>query len=362
MRNIKYLLLLFGLMAGSFPAWSQGGGGRQMEEEPPYQPPKNIKTSFFRKALSQVNIGLSTGYGYTLYQQDLSGYSLFRQKNEYFLVPENEINFGRVNRSFTQWLNDPQDRSNVIPTEQDMTLIGNDTTHLDLSGAGQSLPLNLSLHFNLFDRLKMGGGVSAELFSIRDLKFDGWNEVPAPYRSNVNSALMLRYYGSLGARVSRWYFWDFTVDAQIGKKKFISQFNQDLISDGLYYNAGLLIERHFSEYFRFTLRPSVEWSSYDMNLPATEKYVTTQTPAFYIQAGINFNFPRLPRCPINPCHAQLEHVHSGKEYRGQPFYRWQNPKYGQNHPELMRNKKRKKDDTEQRTSYKKKRKKRFFLW
>lgn len=166
----------------------------------------------------------------------------------------------------------------------------------------------------------------------------------------------------LGYRFTRWYFWDFTADAQIGKKNFVTQFDKGQMSGGMYYNLGCLIEHHYSEYFRLTLRPSVEWSSYNMNLPEANTTLTTQNPAFYLQAGISFNYPRLPRCPINGCHAQLEHVHQGKEYRGQPVYRWQNPKYGQNHPELMRNKKRNKDDTQQRLQYKKKKRRRFLFW
>ena len=360
MRIYNWFLLLLFLCLGGFPAWSQGGG-RQMREDAPYQPPKEVKNSFFRRALSKVNLGISTGYGYTLYRQPLTGYSVFRQNENHYLVPDDELTYGRVNRNYSQWLNDPQEGANVIPNERDIAVTG-DTTQLSLAGSGQSLPLHLNLDVKIMDRFRVGGGVAAEVFSIRDLHFGEWNEVLGPYPSNVNSALMLRYYGSFGARVSRWYFWDFTADLQIGKKNFISQFNQDLLSDGFYYNGGLLIERHFSEYFRFTLRPSVEWSSYNMDLTAAEQAVTTNTPAFYLQAGISINYPRLPRCPISGCQAQLEHVHGGKEYRGQPVHRWQNPKYGQNHPELMRNKKRNKDDTEQRQQYKKKRRKRFFLW
>lgn len=333
-----------------------------MREDPPIPPTPEVKNSFFRQALSKLNIGFSTGYGYTIYKQNLSGYSVFRQGETHFLVPKSSISYGRVNRSFTQWLNDPQDQSNVLPREDNVTVTG-DTAQLGLFGSGQSLPLNFNLSVNLIDRFKLGGGVSAEIFSIRDLDFTGENEKLGSYLSDVNSAIMLRYYGSLAMRVSRWYFWDFSADLQVGKKNYLTQFNKAQLSDGYFYNLGFLVERHFSEYFRLTLRPSAEWSSYKMNLAGAEQSVTTQTPAFYLQAGISFNIPRLSRCPMSGCQTQLEHVHSGKEFRGQPIYRWQNPKYGQNHPELMRNKKRKKEDTEQRLQYKKKKKrKRFLFW
>lgn len=361
MRHFNRFLFLFLLCTGSFAALAQGGEGRQMQEDPPYQPPKNVKTSFFRKALSKVNFGLSTGYGYSLYRQNLSGYSVFSRSDAYYLVPENQISYGRVNLNYEQWLNDPLESRGVVPVEGVLAVTG-DTINLGLKGSGSNLPFHFNLSVDLAERYKIGGGIGAEFYSIGDMRLSGWEEAPAPYKSGVKTAIMLRYYGSFAARASRWYFWDFSPELQVGQKKFITQYNQDLISGGFFYNGGLLIERHFSEYFRLTIRPSAEWSSYNMNLEAADRSLTTNTPSFYLQAGISFNFPRLPSCPVNPCQAQLEHVHGGKEYRGQPIYRWQNPKYGQNHPELMRNKKRKKDDTEQRLQHKKKRRRKFFLW
>ena len=361
MQKLTSLLLLCFLLTGSFYAKAQQGRGRQMQEAPPFQGPKEVKRSGFRQALSKVNVGISLGYGQTYYRQDLSGYSVFLKNGTHYLVPESNITFGRVNRSYTNWLSAPKDRSDVIPLDTDLAISG-DTAQLGLSGYGTSLPLNLNFHFNLADRFKVGGGVTAELHSIKDLEFDQWGELLGTYNSNVNSAFMLRYYGMFGVRVTRWYYWDFSADTQIGKKNFVSQFDKSQISDGFYYNFGCLIEHHYSEYFRLTLRPSLEWSSYNINLEAAGKTITTNSPAFFFQAGISLNYPRLPRCPINACHAQLEHVHQGKEFRGQPIYRWQNPKYGQNDPELMRNKKRDKDDSQQRLKYKKKKRKRFFLW
>lgn len=360
MQKLPFFLLLTYLFTGSLSVWAQRPGERRMEEEPPLKQSSDAKRSFFRQAISHVNIGLSTGYGYTLYRQNLEGRSVFVQNGTHFLVPDERIEPGFVNRSYSSWLNDPQNQA-VIP-KQDNKMVTGDTAHLGLNGHGRNIPLNLSLHVNLIDRFKVGAGFSGEIFSIDELNYTQAGELLGTYASEVHNAFMIRYYGLLGVRVSRWYFWDFSVDAQIGKKKYISQFNQGFMSGGFYYNAGLFMEHHLSEYFRITLRPSAEWSAYNMNLPEVGAAIKTQNPAFYLQAGISFNYPALPRCPINRCHIQLEHVHFGKEYRGQPLPRWQNPKYGQNHPELMRNKKRRKEDTEQRLQYKKKKRKKFFFW
>lgn len=358
MRNLFFLFLILII---SYPeARAQGSERRMMEEAPPFQPKQEVKRSIFRQALNKLTLGISTGYGHTFYHQELEGYSVVRRGDSHLLIPSTNVQVGGVNGAYSNWLTDPQRRPEIIKPED--VVVSGDTASLSLSGYGQSLPLNLSLHINLMERIKIGGGISGELHRISPLTFKPWEEVLGRYETDVNSALMLRYYGFFGVRAGRWYFWDFTPDVQVGKKKFLGQFNQDLYSDGVYYNFGCLIEHHYSEYFRLTLRPSAEWSSYTMQLSSGEQTMTTQTPAFYLQAGISLNYPRLPRCPINQCHIQMEHVHFGKEYRGQPITRWQNPKYGQNHPELMRNKKRRREDTEQKLQYKKKKRKKFIFW
>lgn len=359
MRKTFFLFLL--LLGIAVPeAWAQGGEQRMMEDPPPFQPPKEVKRSFIRQALNKLTLGISTGYGHTFYRQELDGYSVVKRGDTHLLIPRSSINVGAVNTVYTNWITNPQERPEII--RPDEIMVSGDTASLGLNGYGQSLPLNLSLHINLMERVKVGGGVSAELYSIRPLHFSPYGDVLGSYDPEVNSALLLRYYGSFGVRAGRWYFWDFTPDIQLGKKKFLGNFNQDLYSNNVYYNFGLLIERHYSEYFRLTLRPSAEWASYDMRLSSAEQTVGTQAPAVYLQAGISMNYPRLPRCPINQCHIQMDHVHFGKEYRGQPIHRWQNPKYGQNHPELMRHKKRRSSDTENRLQYKKKKRNRFLFF
>ena len=59
--------------------------------------------------------------------------------------------------------------------------------------------------------------------------------------------------------------------------------------------------------------------------------------AFYLQFGISMNIPELRRSPIKADHVQLKHVITDPKYgrleevRGQPLWKKQNPKVGQNH-------------------------------
>ena len=51
-----------------------------------------------------------------------------------------------------------------------------------------------------------------------------------------------------------------------------------------------------------------------------------------IQLGVSFIIPEVDRCPIHSCRVQLKHTHGNYLFRGQPIFKWQNPKIGQNNP------------------------------
>lgn len=318
-------------------------GGRKMQEKSPNEEltkPEDVERSAFRAILNKVTLGASLGYGLNYYQQKLP-YTIKRYGDVHHLSKDGST-------WYTGWLNNPVENQTGIG-EPDGQVKG-DTTDLKMVGFGHSLPLTIDLHVLLMDRFRVGGGIGFEVFSIRPLDFKNDGNQLGEYKTEVKSALAWRYYGMLGGRVIRWGNWDHTVDLRVGKKHFLTQFEN--VNESVFFNLGFTMERHYSEYFRFTLRPALEWFSFTsepagfMQNGESNSELKTIAPALYIQAGVSINYPRLPRCPIKACHVQLEHLHGGKEFRGQPIHRWQNPKYGQNHPELQRNLKRRKDDTE----------------
>lgn len=327
-------------------------GERNMQEESPDSEvvkSGDVKRSPIRAILNKITIGTSLGYGLNYYRQKLP-YNVMRQGDEHYISPQSDPSLW-----YSTWLNNPQFNPLATNGTPDGMVAG-DTTDLGLQGFGHSLPLSLDLHVVLLDRFRIGGGLGFEMFSIRPLNFKGDGGILMAYEPAVKNALAWRYYGMLGTRVIRWENWDHSVEVRLGKKNFLTKFEN--VNESAFFNLGFMMERHFSEYFRFTLRPSLEWFSFTSQVG--EEELKTTDPSLYIQAGISFNYPRLPRCPISSCHIQLEHVHNGKEFRGQPIHRWQNPKYGQNHPELQRNLKRRKDDTEQQLQKRPRRKKNKF--
>jgi hypothetical protein len=113
---------------------------------------------------------------------------------------------------------------------------------------------------------------------------------------------------------------------------------------------GIPLEYEVSEYFWFFVRPSFEYKNYNMTIAALEgtdgegaSSLQFNQPAFYLNVGIRLKMPEIRRCPVKSCRTQLKHVHGGQEFRGQPFYKKQNPKIGELYPELEMYKHRNKD-------------------
>ena len=343
--RLSGLLLLLLLSPGVVLAQEEGGikGERNMQEKSPDADKiksADVKRSPVRAILNKITIGANIGYGLNYYHQKLP-YTILQDGDNHYLKPQP----GSIS-GYSNWVSSPAFKPLLPAGDADAVVRGDsDTTNLKLTGFGSSLPLNIDLHVVLLDRFRIGGGAGIEAFSVKTLEFKNANSVLHEYNADVSTAIAWRYYGMLGARVYSWGNWDHSVDMRLGKKKFLTQFEGS--TGKTFFNLGVTMERNYSEYFRFTFRPAVELFSYTSNKEDLPE-LKTLNPSLYLQAGVNFNFPRVPRCPIDACHIQLEHVHDGKEFRGQPIHRWQNPKYGQNHPELQRNLKRRKDDTEQR--------------
>jgi hypothetical protein len=343
------------LLAGTSPLMAQEGERRMQERSPDSQvtKPGDVKRSAFRGIVNRVTLGGSVGYGLNHYRQRLPA-TVMQQGDQHYLL------FDGSPAGYQNWLNSPQYNPLINRGDADELVNGMaDTTRLKMTGFGQSLPLSLDLHIVLADRFRLGGGLGFELFSINDLDFKQDGNLFGPYQSGVRTAMAWRYYGMAGARIIRWRYWDHSVDLRLGKKNFLSQFDKEAVNESMFVNLGLTMERHYSEYFRFTLRPSLEWHSFRTAL-GDQPELKTHVPSLYVQAGVSLNYPRLRRCTMSGCQTQLEHVHYGKEFRGQPLHRWQNPKYGQNHPELQRHLRRRNSDTEQQLQKRPKRRGTFF--
>jgi hypothetical protein len=56
-----------------------------------------------------------------------------------------------------------------------------------------------------------------------------------------------------------------------------------------------------------------------------------------------------PACPIGPCQVRMVHTHGEGEYRGVPFWKKQNMKYGEKMPKQKKQPKNEKDKSKNKS-------------
>lgn len=197
--------------------------------------------------------------------------------------------------------------------------------------------MKLTAHVE-FNRYRIGGGYSIEYTHVGNFKPISYSDKIGSFSPQASNFMMKKYFAMLGAMVYRYDAYDLVVDANIGGYKLGSQFNDGIISKGVYVNIGATIEREMSEYFRLFVRPSYEIKSYSISMPEGGASITHQMNAFYLNFGASYRIPELRRCFLKDCHAQLNHAHGNREYRSRrhPIYKKQNPHYGENYPVIIK--------------------------
>jgi hypothetical protein len=315
--------------------------------------------------LNNIAWTLTTGYGNTLYQHDLKGFYLYQDPNGQFIRSKaGEVGLPELINGYYNWLNDPQlsDQVDIIerfdvpydrldsavfnPRLNPVRLIlDGDTANIKYESAWSSIPINLSGHYD-FMNFRFGIGGSYERQWSKIMNPIGYEDQIRAYAPNFNATNYWRAYGILGYRI--YDYWDYALvgELQVGKIWGTSQFNKDLINRSVFVNVGLSFEHIWSEYFRIIVRPSYEIKQYTINLPAAQDLpagsLVHNYNSFFIQAGVSINIPEIRRSPINNDHVQLKHVITDpvtgrlEEVRGQPIWKKQNPKVGENHRKLHR--------------------------
>ncbi|MFY0652226.1 MAG: hypothetical protein JXQ96_09345 [Cyclobacteriaceae bacterium] len=321
-----------------------------------------IYRSPFKKFMNNFSVTISTGYGKTNYSHSLQGFYLVQTPSNQYIADNDGQPLGTEFDVYSDWLNDPViaetltridsfdvpyrpivDPVNNPLLRSDTEIFNADSLGLQFSGKGMSIPLSLSLRYN-YQRFRIGGGYMFEYHKIK--QFDPRESVEPlgirQYQPNFRSTFYRRYWGELGYRFYDFWDYSFAGELQIGKFNSGGNFNSALIQRGMYFNLGISIEKNLSEYFRIIFKPSYDFKNYKISIPGTDKVIAHKQPTFFWQLGISITFPEIPRSPIKSDHVQLKHVitdpATGRymEVRGQPIYKRQNPKVGENHRKLWR--------------------------
>jgi hypothetical protein len=286
---------------------------------------------FLRPWLSKLHWGLSTGYGNTAFKHKLDGFGIIQQPDS---MPQ-IFTDGNLSSRYTNWTNDVSTTSGS--TQSGSFVVSSDTAELGFKSKMISIPLKATVHVE-FNRYRIGGGYSFDYTRVGEFKPLTYTGDIKSYSLDKQSFFMKHYFGMIGAMVYRYYEYALVVDANIGGYKLGKQFNKSLMQKGIYFNVGATVEREFSEYFRVFVRPSYEIKNYKLTIPESGNAVTHRLNAFYVNIGVTYRLPELRRCFLKSCKAQMNHAHGDKEYRSRvhPFYKKQNPHYGENYPTLIK--------------------------
>lgn len=285
----------------------------------------------FRKIISKVTIGLSTGYGSTKFKHDLSSFGILQNPDSLPRI------FGAAGNGSgnTNWFN--TSTYSAATLQPGNFQVDPNTEKVGFKSKAFNIPIKATLHVE-YDRYRIGGGYSIEYTHIGTFKPTAFGSQINNYTPEFSSFWLKKYFGMIGGMVYRYYEYSLVVDAQVGGYGLGSNFNKALIKKGVYINLGATIERDFSEYFRVFVRPSYEIKSYKLTLAELDQTVRHKFNAFYINVGASYRFPELRRCVVKTCRAQMNHAHGNREYRSRvhAIYKKQNPHYGENYPTLIK--------------------------
>lgn len=277
----------------------------------------------------------SIGYGNTFFSHKLDGFGISQVDGVApTIFPVDQSN------KFSNWVNIPTDAPSQGP---DSFVVSSDSVKLGFKGNGLNIPLKLTLHYEFLEKYRIGGGYSYELMSIGNFRPVSYADKINTFRPDNPSGLMKKYFFLVGISFYRWNDFLFTGDANVGGYKPGNNFAKSLIKKGVFANMGVTIEKDFSEYFKVFARPSFEIKNYTLSIPGSnDRSIVHNLNAFYVNVGVSYRIPELAKCYHPDCHVQINHAHGNKEYRSRvhPFWKKQNPHYGENYPKLIKEKRK----------------------
>ncbi len=305
----------------------------QAQEEEPKFPLENFyvkRKKSPRAIFKNFRFGLSTGYGATYLSHQLKdSFAIYQAKGK----PAQMVNLGPTTpQRFGNWVNDAvKDNTPGYPPAN--FLVRGDTTRIVFKGAGWNIPIRATIHYE-FKQFRIGLGYSYEYMHLGTFRPISYGDKIATFTPSAPSGFMSKYFGSLGASFYRWDNYLFIADVNIGGFNPGGNFNKALIDHGIYFNLGVTAERELSEYLRAFIRPSFDFKSYNLKIPGSTHTISHSMNALYVNIGVTYTIPELPKCYNKDCKIQINHAHGNKEYRSRvhPIYKKQNPGYGENSP------------------------------
>lgn len=327
---------------------------------------EDIYRNPLRAFLNQFSFNIMTGYGRTKYSHDLSGVFFVQDQTRQLLLNNAISPLPEQIMGYSNWFNAPvlgdsiQNRNifdvpfvpltNPVnnPALQGQNVILNtDTTTFGFESSGRSIPVQLSFYYSFMDKFRIGGGLMWERQKFNTFKPTAFSERVRNFDPGFKKTSYLKYFVLLGYKFYDFWDYSFAAELNIGKARFGKNFSA--IQTGIYTSFNLSIEKVLSEYFRVVVKPTIDLRNFKLNLGDEQGTVIDhKNRTFFLQFGVSITYPEIPRSPIKSDKVQVKHVimHPGTgirmEVRGQPIWKRQNPKVGENDRKLWRYKNRNK--------------------
>jgi hypothetical protein len=272
---------------------------------------KRESVGAFRKILTRITFGANLGYGNTYFSNQLTGLGIYQLPG----VNPQIFDVNTLTR-YGNWVNDPT--VDKTPPLGSAFVSNPGAANVEFTGNGLNIPLNLFLYYG-FNRYRIGAGYSYELMSIGTLTPNLLTDKVNTLQLASPTGFVRKYYLMLGASFYRYGDYLFTGDIHIGDFKPTGNYAAT-VTGGMYFNLGVTVK------------------SYTVPLPGSSKSIENSMNALYFSVGVTYRIPELPRCFLDDCHVQINHAHGNKEYRSRrhPFYKKQNPGYGENDKTLIK--------------------------
>lgn len=322
--------------------------------------PDDIYRSPVRAVLNQFSITVTTGYNSTKYSHDLSGFWYLQSAEEQFISPNTGEPLGTEFDVYNNWFNNPALSQAVVLIDtfdvpfppianpvnnplllRDLQAYNADSLGLGFEGRSWGIPINLGVRYN-YQKFRVGLGLGLEFHTVKSMSPTVDDLNIRSYQPDFKKAVFFSYYLNLGYRFYDFWDWSFAGEIEIGKQNMGKKFNKSLMNQGIFFNLGVSIEKNLSEYFRIVIKPSYDFKNYTMTVPETGLSIQHKNPTFKVNFGVSITIPEIRRSPMKSDHVQLKHLYTDpqtgrvEEVRGQPIWKKQNPKVGENHRKLWR--------------------------
>lgn len=279
--------------------------------------------SAFRRLLKDFNFGFSTGYANSYLSHQLKGFEVFQPNNG---APQ--IFSGTLATRYGNWVNEVIVEKTPAPAGTTFS------QEVSFKGNGLNIPFNLFLFYNYRQQYRIGLGYSYEMLSLGSMRAS--TDAIQDFQPSASFGFVGKFYGSLGYSFYRWNEYLFTGDLQVGS--FSPSNFSSAVATSTFFNLGVTMERDLSEYFKAFVRPSFDFRSFSTAISESGKSIDHGMNTLYLTVGVAYRIPELPKCFLRDCHAQINHAHGNKEYRSRrhPFYKKQNPGYGENDKTIIK--------------------------